>query len=640
MVIGTAGHIDHGKTALVRALTGIDTDRLAEEKRRGITIELGFAHLDLEDGGGRVRCAVVDVPGHERFIRAMVAGATGIDVALVVVAADEGVMPQTREHLDILGLLGVERAVIALSKADLAPAGGDLRALAEADLAEAVRGSALAKARVVPCSARTGEGLDALRAELLRLAREVRGRDPAGLFRLPLDRVFTMKGFGTVVTGTVAGGRARVGDDVVLLPGGRAAKLRRAEVHGVEVSEVTAGQRAALNLAGVARDEVRRGDVLALAGGALAAAQVFDAEVQLLQSCRAPLRSRARVLLHAGTTQVMATVLLAGGRELEPGARGGVQLRLERPMAAVPGDRFILRGFAPQLHHGTTLGGGVIVRVRPPRLRRAGAEAEAVIARFAGAGAQARVALEVRAQGRAGLAAAQLPGRVGAGQAAVTAAVASLVRAGELLVLGELLLHAEAFAALGEAAATAVRAAGEGGLGREELRAKLGVEARVFEAVLTDAARGVLVVDRDRVSLQGAAGPTLTALAARVAETVRAGALQPARPEELAALLKAPEAEVAQALAAAVRAGLLVRVKDLVFARPALDQLRERLRAFLSEHREITPQQWKDLVGATRKYTIPLAEFFDAEKLTLRVGDLRKLRSGAAGAAGAAGQNK
>ena len=637
VVIGTAGHIDHGKTALVRALTGIDTDRLAEEKRRGITIELGFAHLDLEDAAGRVRCAVIDVPGHERFIRAMVAGATGIDVALVVVAADEGVMPQTREHLDILGLLGVERGVIALSKADLAPAGGDLRALAEADLAEAVRGSALARARVVPCSARTGEGLDALRAELLRLAREVRGRDPAGLFRLPLDRVFTMKGFGTVVTGTVAGGRARVGDDVVLLPGGRAAKLRRAEVHGVEVSEVTAGQRAALNLAGVARDEVRRGDVLTLAGAALAAAQVFDAEVQLLASCLGPLRSRARVLLHAGTTQVMATVLLAAGRELSPGARGGVQLRLERPMAAVPGDRFILRGFAPQLHHGTTLGGGVIVRVRPPRLRRAGAEAEAVIARFAGAGAQARVALEVRAQGRAGLATAELPGRVGAGQAAVTVTVASLVRAGELLALGELLLHAEAFAALGEAAATAVRAAGEGGLGREELRAKLGVEPRVFEAVLGDAARGVLVVDKDRVTLQGAAGPTLPPLAARVAETLRAGALQPARPEELAALLKAPEAEVAQALAAALRAGLLVRVKDLVFARPALDELRERLRAFLVEHREITPQQWKELVGATRKYTIPLAEFFDAEKLTLRVGDLRKLRGGAAGAVG---QNK
>ena len=328
LILGTAGHIDHGKTALVQALTGIDTDRLKEEKERGITIELGFAHLDA---GGR-RFGLVDVPGHERFLKTMVAGAGGVDIVMLVIAADEGVMPQTREHLDVCQLLGLKRGVVVLTKRDLVDE--EWLALVDSEVREFVAGTFLAEARIIPVSAVTGVGLDELRAELLRLAAAVPARSAEGVFRLPLDRSFTLHGFGTVVTGTILGGRVRAGDDVVALPGGRTTKVRTLEVHGEGVPEARAGMRCAANLVGVDRHEVSRGEIL-VHPGTIEPAHLLDVRFRLLSAATQPIERRARVLLHHATLQLNAQVVLVDREILRPGEEALAQLHLELPVAAL-----------------------------------------------------------------------------------------------------------------------------------------------------------------------------------------------------------------------------------------------------------------------------------------------------------------
>ncbi len=620
VILGTAGHIDHGKTSLVKALTGIDTDRLKEEKERGITIELGFAHLDVE---GR-RFGLVDVPGHERFLKAMVAGAGGVDVVMLVIAADEGVMPQTREHLDICGLLGVRRGVIALTKRDLVDE--EWLALVTADVRAAVEGTFLAEAAIVPVSARTGAGLDELRHELSRLGASVPARPADGLLRLPIDRVFTMKGFGTVVTGTVMGGRVRAGDDVALLPDGRVAKVRGLQVHGEAATEARAGMRCAVNLAGVDRDEVQRGDVLAHPGR-IEPGHLVDVKLHHLASCKEPLGRRARALVHHGTRQVLAQIVLVGLEELAPGEQALAQLHLDEPVAALPGDHFIVRGFVPQENHGTTMGGGEVVRVHPPKVRRASAEAAEVLRKVAEAAPLERVALEVLGGGPAGLTRAALAARLALAPQVIDNALGRLVERGELVRAGEHFLHAEPLARAEQQALAALDAfhaahPERDGIPREELRGKLprALPPRLFESVVDALVRrGAVLAERDivrrarRAPGSGAAGREVDQLV----EKLCAAGVETPRPAEL------PKA----ALEVAVRAGRIVRVRsDYVVERGVMDDLRERLRAFLREHGQITAQEWKGLTGASRKYTIPLAEHFDAEKVTLRVGEIRKLR--------------
>jgi selenocysteine-specific elongation factor len=634
IILGTAGHIDHGKTALVRALTGIDTDRLKEEKERGITTELGFAHLDV---GGR-RFGLIDVPGHERFLRAMVAGAGGVDVVMLVIAADEGVMPQTREHLDVCQLLGIRHGVIVLTKRDLVDAAW--LELVESDVRAAVAGTFLAEARLVPVSAKTGEGLDALRDELARLATLVRARPADGPLRLPLDRVFTMKGFGTVVTGTIVGGRLRVGDDVTMLPQGAAAKVRGLQVHGVATDEARAGMRCAVNLAGVERAEVRRGETL-VHPGTLAPAHLVDARLAYLRTTRAPLPQRAKCLVHLGTAQVLATVVLADRDELAPGDEALVQLHLDEPLAALPGDRFIARGFQLQQHHGTTIGGGEIVRVHARKLRRADAEAARTLEQLAAAAPAERVALEIRAAGPAGMTRATLGGRLGLAPGAVDQALNRLVQASELLREGDHFLHAEALARVEASALAAVDAfhaaqPHKDGMPREELRSRLprALAPRLFDAVVAGLARrGALVATNDlvararRAASATAAASALGPLTEKLAARFAAWALEPPRPEEVAAAVVEPPAPVKQALDVLLRSGKLVRVKpDYFVDAAALATLRAQLAAHLAQHAQITPQEWKAMVGSSRKFAIPLAEYFDAEKLTLRVGEIRKLR--------------
>jgi selenocysteine-specific elongation factor len=640
-VIGTAGHIDHGKTSLVRALTGVDTDRLKEEKERGITIELGFASLDLSSEGIAERVGVVDVPGHERFVKTMVAGAVGIDVVVLVVAADEGVMPQTREHLDICRLLDVKRGVVALTKSDLAQ--GELGELAREDVRAALTGTFLEEAPIVPCSSVTGEGLGELKRALAEALREAPAKDPEGLLRLPLDRVFSMKGFGTVVTGTLWAGRLRVGDDVTALPGGASGKVRGVQVHGGPVEEARAGQRTAANLS-IAKEELSRGETL-VRSGTFAVGKLFDARLRYLATSRGPLRRRSRALLHAGTAQSLATVTLLDRGELEPGGEALAQIHLDAPIVALPGDRFILRGFALQKEHRTTVGGGVVLRVLGPRHRRGTPE---VLAELKAAEKQLRapverVGMEVAWAGIAGIGRDELQMRVPSTPRETEAALGKLLASRTVVKYDRergALVHAAALADLKARAVAAVEAyhAAEPlkpGLSREELRSKLPpqvnprlfhlvVESLVEEKALAGDRETVRRPGHDLAAMQQKKG--LSPVAERVAALYRTAALQPPRAAEVAAALSATPQEVKEAHELLARGGTLVKVQDLYFDRAALDALRGKLVAYLGEKGTISAQEWKDLVGATRKFTIPLAEHFDAEKVTLRVGEVRKLR--------------
>jgi selenocysteine-specific elongation factor len=642
IVVGTAGHIDHGKTSLVRALTGIDTDRLREEKRRGITIELGFAHLALP--GGTV-AGVVDVPGHERFVRAMAAGAGGIDIVVLVIAADEGVMPQTREHLDICRLLGVPRGVVAVTKADLLPGlGADWLPLLEQDVRAAVKGSFLEGAAVVPVSAETREGLDALVAQIARLADEVPERPADGPPFLPIDRAFSVKGFGTVVTGTLLSGQISEGDEVALLPAAHAAgplRVRSVQVHGAPTPRALAGQRTAVNLPGVEAAAVRRGQALVGVGG-VPPSSVVDAEVTLLAAVPKPLRHRSKLLLHVGTAQVPATLALLDRGELAPGATALAQLRLGAPVAALPGHRFILRGFSVLEGRGKTVGGGRVLAVAAPKRRRGRSEALRQLEVLARGDGDARIAAVLEMAGPAGLDVAALVGRTALSPKAVSQALERLGAKGAAVLFdrerrgfasgavaselsARLLAAVDAFHAAKPLAA---------GIGREELRGRLPpvADPRLFQRLLAALEeKGELVREGDHVRRRGhaaaAAGAAGGALKEKVAASLARGGLTPPWLDELPAAAGASPADVQAVLKLLAAEGRAVRVSaELWFDAAALSGLRERLVAFLRERKAITTQEFKDLVGATRKHVIPLAEHFDREKVTLRVGEKRVLR--------------
>ncbi|MBJ6761317.1 selenocysteine-specific translation elongation factor [Myxococcaceae bacterium JPH2] len=638
MIIGTAGHIDHGKTSLVKALTGIDTDRLKEEKRRGITLELGFAHLTLDDG---TVAGVVDVPGHERFVKAMAAGAGGVDLAVLVVASDEGVMPQTREHLDICRLLGVRAGVIALTKSDLLPElGPEWRALVEADLAALTAGTFLEGAPVVPVSSKTGEGLDALRASLTRSVAGLPRRPAEGPAFLPVDRAFTIKGFGSVVTGTLLSGTLSVEDAVSLLPGMPGPlRVRGLQTHGRAVQAVEAGQRAAVNLAGVEADALHRGMVLVRAGE-LPETRMLDVELSLLPAAESALPRRRKLLLHLGTAQVEATVALLDLEALEPGETALAQLRLDAPVGALVGQRFILRGARALPGRGATVAGGRVLAISPPRRRKGGAE---LVKPLLDADPSGLVAWLLRQAGYRGLTQTELFGRSGLGPRVLARALELLgSRAAVLLVDRErrLYVSGEVFEGLRQRALALLAAFHEReplreGLSREELRQRLSLEldARIFQRVvqaLVDA--GTVVGEKDVVRLQGR-GRTLTlgdeAARVRLASELTGSGLAPPTFNELALKLQLPSQRLRELLHVMVAEGGVVQVSDeLCFSAASIAELRERLVAHLRENREISTQAFKELVGQSRKFVIPLSEYFDREKVTLRVGEKRVLRRG------------
>ncbi len=636
MIIGTAGHVDHGKTALVKALTGIDTDRLPEEKRRGITLELGFAHLRLPDG---TVAGVVDVPGHERFVKAMAAGAGGVDLAILVVAADEGVMPQTREHLDICQLLGVRAGVVALSKADLLPGlGDDWRALLDADLATLLAGSVLEKAEVVPVSAKTGEGIEALKAALVRAAASVPRRPADGPLFLPVDRAFTIKGFGTVVTGTLLSGTVEPEASVSLLPGLPGPfRVRGVQTHGQSLPRGLAGQRTAVNLSNVATQDVRRGMVL-VRTAELPETRSLDVELTLLPAAEAPLPRRRTLLLHLGTAQVEARLTLIDLPELAPGETGLAQLRLQAPVAALPGQRFILRGPRPLPGRGATLAGGRALTITAPRRRRGAA---ALLEPMRGEELEPRLVWLTRQAGYRGLTAGELAVRSVASPKAVQRALEVLSSKGLVLLVDRerrLYVAGETFAAM-QARALAIlqsfhdRSPLEDALHREELRQRLSsdldgrllgrlVQALQERQAVEAVGEGLRLKGRGRsLSLDEEAART------KAVAAIAAGGLAPPTLAEVGRMLALPVERVAALIQGPLADRTLVKVsEELCFHANAIAELKERLLAHLTEHREITTQQFKELVGGSRKFVIPLSEYFDREKVTLRVGDKRVLR--------------
>jgi len=644
LVLGTAGHIDHGKTALVRALTGIDTDRLAEEKRRGITIELGFAHLALP--GGDV-AGVVDVPGHERFVRSMAAGAGGIDLVVLVIAADEGVMPQTREHLDICRLLGVPRGLTAVTKSDLLPElGAEWLPLLEGEIRAATRGTFLEDAPIVPCSARTGEGLEALKAAIAERARGLPERPADGPLFLPIDRAFTLRGFGTVVTGTLLSGALAAEEHVALLPappGGPELRVRSLQVHGQATARALAGQRTAVNLPGVEAAAISRGQVLCRPGE-LPASRLLDVELQLLAAAPRGLRHRARLLLHVGTAQVEAAVSLLDRPELPPGGTALAQLRLDEPVAALPGQRFILRGFAAIEGRGRTVAGGRVLAIAARRRRRGRPEELVQLQALAGSDADARLAALLAQAGPAGLSEAQLLGRAALSPRAVQAGLERLGARGAAVLFDRerrTFASGEVVKALSEKLRAAVAAFHKAkplaaGMGKAELRGRLPpvADARLFQRILGQLVeKGILLLEGELVRLPehraaggGGAGAELKG---RLAGALARAGLTPPALAELPAALSASAGDVQAVVKLLAAEGAIVRVSpELYFDAGAVAGLQTRLTAWLREKREMSTQEFKELVGATRKHVIPLAEYFDRQKVTLRVGEKRVLRGG------------
>ncbi|WP_298270576.1 selenocysteine-specific translation elongation factor [Geobacter sp.] len=633
LILGTAGHIDHGKTSLVRALTGIDTDRLPEEKKRGITIELGFAHLELPGG---IRFGIVDVPGHERFVRTMVAGVGGMDLVILVIAADEGVMPQTREHLEICQLLGVRRGVVALTKSDMVDP--EWLGLVAEEVREYLAGSFLEGAPVVAVSSRTGAGLDELRGELARLGAEVEEKKGEGPFRLPIDRVFTVTGFGTVVTGTLLAGEIQVGDEVELLPSGRPARVRGVQTHGRKGEAAAAGQRVAVNLQGVEHTEVARGDIV-IPRGVYRTTRAVDACLDYLPSAPKELRHRATLRLHSATYEVAAQVILLDRDILQPGESAFVQLRLKSPVLLLPGDPFVLRTYSP----AATVGGGRVLDPMPPRHRRRSTEALQLLDALGGGDDREKVRWLVAGSLLSGVTLEEIAVRSGLAARRCEGALAFLLSSGEVVqVVREprIFLSRDAFGALkelllGEVEGFLRENTLRDGIGKEELKTRIPrrSDRRFFGPLLQALEKeGKVVVDRELVKLPGRKGSATAGqagLQARIEAALVRGGAEPPTVKELCEALRCGEKELLEHLAVLVREGRVVKVKsDFFYAPEALAALREKLIASLREKGEITPPEFREITGLSRKFMIPLLEYFDQEKVTIRVGDKRVLRKG------------
>jgi selenocysteine-specific elongation factor len=617
IIAGTAGHIDHGKTALVQALTGIDADRLEEEKRRGITIDLGFAHLQLTP---ELRLGFIDVPGHERFVKNMLAGVGGIDMVLFVIAADESIKPQTREHFDICRLLGIPRGIIVLTKADLVDE--EILELARLEAEEFVAGSFLEGAPVVPVSSTTGYGMDALRHELERTAAQVPEKNSSRHFRLPIDRVFTMKGFGTVITGTLISGSVGKEQEVEIHPGGRRVRVRGVQVYGCPAERALAGQRTALNLADVEPADLARGMMLA-GPGVFQSTREADCALELLPSAK-PLKHRAPVHFHAGSAEIEAEVrLLDAGPALQPGGKAFARLILRDPALLLPGDRFIIRMFSPVV----TIGGGIVLDNAGRRYRRR-AEAAARLKAISEAGSVDRIAILARESG-CGIGLAALVARTGLLASEIELAAAS----GRFVTLRQpefWVMDAEWFRSTTDNLAQVVREFHQKnpllpGMAKQDLRGRRAPDAPgfVLDALLAGAKQ--IVVEGDNVRL------ATHKLVLREEEERASGAIELSFEQAglavpaLAEVLAKSGVELKRArsiLQILLREKKLVRVtEELVFHHSAIATLKALLAAHRAERFAVSA--FKDWTGISRKYAIPLLEYLDRERVTRRDGDER-----------------
>lgn len=618
IVIGTAGHIDHGKTALIRALTGVDTDRLPEEKRRGITIDLGFAATDLSSPDGTpVRISFVDVPGHALFIRNMLAGAGCVSAVMLVIAADEGVMPQTREHLAISELLGIGDGFTVISKSDLV---SDSRLTeVRAEIAGFLKGMFLGGAPILAASAQSGAGLAEVRSELAKLAMRVRTMENIRPMRLPIDRTFIKKGFGTVVTGTLLGGEIGVGQTLALEPGVRKVRVRGLQTHGESEEKAAAGTRVAVNLAGVETSDIARGQTLVIPGE-LSAVEAFDAEIRLLGDAT-PLKQQARVHLHAFTSETMATVSLYGNVAMKAGETRLARLKLSSPIVLAPGDRLVLRQPLP----AGTIGGGRVLDTHPlARERRL--ETRAWLEKLANALPLQSLVLRVRRRGMAGIRMNALAREMGINVAAMRLLEAGALREGEVLRVSELLLVPEAFEQVVELVLARLKSA-SAGLKRSELQSQTELAAEILEAAIDK------MISEQRIQLQGEsltmAGATLgqadqaSQKMQVVSAAYQAAGLAPSSVHEVAQHLRIAEDEMRRVVTLLLREKVLIRMghDDTFVHAAAVKDLAARLA--LQRGKTLDVAAFKALTGLTRKHAIPLLELLDRERITRKQGDVR-----------------
>ena len=630
-ILGTAGHIDHGKTAFIKAITGIDTDRLKEEKLRGITIELGFAHLELPED---ILIGIVDVPGHEKFVKTMVAGATGVDLVAMVIAADEGIMPQTREHLEICELLGIEHGIIVITKIDLVDE--ELLELAKEDIKESLRNSFLAAAPMVEVSSLTGHGLDQFKTILTETLTHITRRERGSIFRLPIDRVFSMKGFGTVITGTTISGSITTGEEVSIYPKGTITKIRGLQVKGADINKVSSGFRTAVNLQGINKNDISRGDVLATKDS-MVQSHMLDISLSALRNSSQPLKNRSKVRFYTGTSEIMTRVILIDREELAPGETCLAQLRLDKPVTLLRSDRYVLRSCSPV----RTIGGGEVLHPHP-RKKKTGKGSDIEELNILASGELTDIIDKfIFSERFKGIRKNYISFLSNASEKHVNKAIQKLLSLKKILIYDkekEEVIHSAYFIKAKHQIISTItdyhkKYPLKEGLSKEELRTKSFVSNnnRLFSFLIDQLVKSDEIIQHnDMIRL-----PTHKVILAEEQEKfcrilkekyLEAG-LQPPYFKEI--LSQYPFISNTDILDLLIGEKFLIKVKeDLYFSRDALDRLKEELVDFLRKHKEINPAQFKNLTGASRKYTIPLFEYFDRLQVTMRVGDNRILRKG------------
>ncbi len=632
IILGTAGHIDHGKTSLIRAITGTDTDRLKEEKKRGITIELGFASLSLPSGQ---HLGIVDVPGHEKFVKNMVAGATGIDIVAMVIAADEGVMPQTREHMEICTLLDIQHGLIVLTKIDMVDE--EWLELVTEDISEYMEGTFLEDAPILPVSSMTGQGMPELLNALDKLAGKIPEHPPSSLFRLPVDRVFTMKGFGTVITGSLISGRMNVGDTIMVYPSGITSKVRGIQVHNQSVETAVSGMRTAINFQGLDRESVNRGDVLA-APDTLKPSYMIDVRLNFLGSNEKKLKNRTRIRFHSGTSEIMGNLILLDREDLTPGETIVAQIRLDTPVTLVKGDRYVIRSYSPV----RTIGGGIVLNPIPEKHKRFKTEIIDGLQGLADNGPDAVISFHVNQSGYKGVSFADLKLMTNLPEKELSNTLASLLSGNTLLQTdkeNKVFIHADNFDALkGEATdcLTRYHTANplKAGMSKEEFKSRLpsSVSTRLFNLLLVRMTRNEsMVLEEDQVRLsthEVALQVDQEDVKQKILTIYKENRLTPPYFKDLSKTLDIEPKVAMDVLRLLVEQGHIIKVKeDLYFDNQSIEDLKDRLIDFLKHHGEISTPQFKEMTGASRKYVIPLIEYFDTKNITIRVGDIRKLRN-------------
>ncbi|WP_097013806.1 selenocysteine-specific translation elongation factor [Pseudodesulfovibrio profundus] len=630
VIMGTAGHIDHGKTTLVKALTGIDCDRLSEEKKRGITIELGFAHLDLGEGD---RVGIVDVPGHEKFVKNMVAGATGVDFVTLVIAADEGIMPQTREHLEICQLLGVKTGLVALTKADMVD--DEWLDMVKEEVADYLEPTFLGGAPIIPVSAHTGAGIDELKGAIRTLLSEYKPKRRSDLFRLPADRVFSMKGHGTVITGTMISGSISIGEDVLLYPREVESKVRGLQSHGETVETAEAGKRTAVNLHGLEVDDIRRGDVLARPG-TLFPSDVWDIELTVLESSHIPLKHRREIHFHHGAREVLARIFLLDREELLPGETAVCQVRFIEPLAGVYDDRIVLRSFSPL----RAFAGGRVIGPVGHKIKRfsdqvdmlgqlaAEDPAEVAAAQLELAGPTGRTFNELLTMtNMESKALEKTLGVLGGQQKAILFDKETRRYGG-----GELArrLSDELLAFLGD---FHKKHSMKPGVQRGELASSWGkaLPQKFFHFIVERLLKqGDIVAEQEVLRLKDHK-VSMASDQAKVREIIlgayKEGGFTPPNLKDVLEQLNMDFKEAAPVFRVLQEQGELIRVKDdMYYHAAALNDIKARMLAFFADSQEMSAPDFKGVTGLSRKYLIPVLEYFDKEKVTVRVGDVRHLR--------------